>query len=209
MSITNKKPPYKETVGAQYVCFDNMAEGEYTGKYETDVEKTEVVKKVKVKENAESADIYGSGAVYATNDNMSTMDIEVEVIAFPADTLAKMRGDNVDEGGLVLSGGKTVRPYFAYGKVVKLASGKERFEWFPKCKLVENSDEASTKTDKFAEQSDTITIAAYPFDKEGNVRAAVDSTMKAFPVGLTEEKFFSKPILTKEDLKTAVGSLPV
>lgn len=209
MAITNKRPPYKETVGAQYICFDTMTEGEYTGKYETEVEKTEVVKKVKIKENSESADIYGSGAVYATNDNMSTMDIETEVIAFPADTLAKMRGDNVDAGGLVLSGGKGVRPYFAYGKVVKLSGGKERYEWFPKCKLVENSDEASTKTDKFSEQSDTITIAAYPFDKDGNVRAAVDSSMKTFPTGLTEEKFFAKPILTKEDLKTASGSGPV
>lgn len=49
------------------------------------------------------------------------------------------------------------------------------------------------------------TIKAYPFNDNGDIKAMVDSTMASFPVGLTEEKFFTKPILTKEDLKAAAG----
>lgn len=205
MSITSKKPPIKETVGAQYICFATAKE-EWDGTFEAEVEKTETVKSVKVTENGESTSVYASGKVYDTDETVSGVDIEVENIAFVTETLAKMRGDVVDEGGLVLSGGKGIRPYFAYGKVVIMRGGKVRYEWYPKCKLAENSDNANTSEEKFSEQTDTVTIKAYPFNDAGNVKAMVDSTMASFPAGLTEEKFFAKPILTKEDLKTAAGA---
>lgn len=206
MSINNKKPPRKETVGAQYVCFNTMTEeGEWTEQYETDVEKTSVVKSVKVSDNSESTDVYASGEVYDTDDAKAAATIEVEVVAFPADTLAKMRAADVDAGGLVKDGAPNRRPFFAYGKVVKLKNGKVRYEWFPKCKLTENSDDTSTSEEKPSEQNDTIAISAYSFDIAGNKRTYVDSSMSGFPEGLTEEKFFAKPILTKEDLAAAVS----
>lgn len=204
MSITSKKPPIKETVGAQYICFAAEKE-DWDGTYDAEVEKTETVKSVKVTENGESTSVYASGKVYDTDETVSGVDIEVENIAFVAETLAKMRGDVVDEGGLVLSGGKGIRPYFAYGKVVIMRGGKARYEWYPKCKLAENSDNANTSEEKFSEQTDTVTIKAYPFNDNGDIKAMVDSTMASFPSGLTEEKFFTKPILTKDDLKTAAG----
>lgn len=206
MGITLKKPPMKESVGAQYVCFNTMgANGEWTQNFDEDVEKTEVVKSVKVTENSEVADAYASGKVYDSDTTTSKTDIEVSVIAFPADTIAKMRGEIVDEGGLHLSGGQGARPYFAYGKVVKLKNGKVRYEWYPKCKLAENSDEISTREEKFSEQTDTLTISAYGFNDNGDIRAYVDSSASNFPETLTEEKFFAKPIMTKEDLKTAAA----
>lgn len=205
MSITSKKPPIKETVGAQYICFATAKE-EWDGTFEAEVEKTETVKSVKVTENGESTSVYASGKVYDTDETVSGVDIEVENIAFVTETLAKMRGDVVDEGGLILSGGKGIRPYFAYGKVVIMRGGKARYEWYPKCKLAENSDNANTSEEKFSEQTDTVTIKAYPFNDAGNVKAMVDSTMTSFPAGLTEDKFFAKPILTKEELKAAAGA---
>ena len=204
MSITSKKPPIKETVGAQYICFATAKE-EWDGTFESEVEKTETVKSVKVTENGESTSVYASGKIYDTDETVSGVDIEVENIAFVTETLAKMRGHVVDEGGLVLSGGKGIRPYFAYGKVVIMRGGKVRYEWYPKCKLAENSDNANTSEEKFSEQTDTVTIKAYPFNDAGNIKAMVDSTMTSFPVGLTEDKFFAKPILTKEELKTATS----
>lgn len=206
MGITLKKPPMKESVGAQYVCFNTMGEnGEWTQNFDENVEKTEVVKSVKVTENSEVADAYASGKVYDSDTTTSKTDIEVSVIAFPADTIAKMRGEIVDEGGLHLSGGQGMRPYFAYGKVVKLKNGKVRYEWYPKCKLAENSDEISTREEKFSEQTDTLTISAYGFNDNGDIRAYVDSSASNFPATLTEEQFFAKPIMTKEELKTAAA----
>lgn len=62
MPINTKKPAMKQTVGAQYMCFADATEGkEYDGTYEADVEKTEVVKSVKVTENSETSDVYASG----------------------------------------------------------------------------------------------------------------------------------------------------
>lgn len=207
MGIVAKKPPIKETVGAQYVCFGKTTEdGQWNNTFEESVEKTEVVKSVKVTENSENADVYASGKVYDSDTSISKTDIEVQVIAFPADTLAKMRAEVVDEGGLHLSGGKGERPWFAYGKVVQLKNGQVRYEWYPKCKLASNSDEIATREDKFSEQPDTITISAYAFNENGDIRAYVDSSASNFPKGLTEEKFFTKPILTKEDLAAAVSA---
>lgn len=206
MAINNKRPPRKETVGAQYICFATPGEdGEWTGEYEADVERTAVVKNVEVTENSESSDVYASGEVYDTDMSVAADDIAVEVIAFPEDTIAKMRAATVDTGGLILDGANKTRPFFAYGKVVKLKNGNVRFEWYPKCKLKENTNSAATSEASPAEQNDTITISAYSFDKEGNKRAYIDSSTANFPEGMTEEKFFAKPILTKEDLAAAAG----
>ena len=206
MPISTKRPPRKETVGAQYVCFNTMTEeNEWTEAFEEMVEKTEVVKSVKVTENAETGVVYGSGKVYDSDADISSVDVEVEVIAFPDDTLAKMRGDLIDEGGLILSGGKRKRPYFAYGKAVHMKGGKVRYDWYPKCQLTENTDEASTSEGKPSEQTDTIKISAYPFNDDGDISAKVSSGVN-FPTGLTEEKWFAKPILTKGDLGAAIAN---
>lgn len=203
MAIKTKRPPMKETVGAQYICFaKETEEGEFDGTYETDVEKTEVVKTVKVTVNADTGDSYASGKVYDSDTPTKSIDIETEVIAFPEDTLAKMKGDSVDAGGLILSGSNSQRPFFAYGKVVKLRHGGYRYEWYSKCKLTENSDDISTSEDKTSEQTDTIKIKAYPFDDAGNIVAKI--TESSAPEGMTEDKFFAKPILTKEDLAAAL-----
>lgn len=203
MAIKTRKPPMKQTVGAQYVCFDSNKDEEFTGEYEESVEKTEVVKTVKMTENAETSDTYASGKVYDSDTPTKSIDIEVEVVAFPEDTVARMKGDTVDAGGLILSGGGSKRPFFAYGKVVKLRNGGYRFEWYPKCKLTEKSDDISTSEEKASDQTDTIKIKAYPFDETGNIVARVESG--SAPEGLTEDKFFAKPILTKEGLAAAIA----
>lgn len=204
MSTTTKRPPIKESVGAQYVCFDKMSEdGAWTSTYEEEVEKTETVKKVSVTENTNASDVYASGKVYDQEAQTSTSTIEVEVIAFPDETVAKMHGDNVDAGGLILSGGNRIKPFFAYGKVVQLKNGKVRLDWYPKCKLTENTDETSTSGESYSEQTDTLTITAYPFNDDGDIVSRVSSDVN-WPEGLTEDKFFSKPILTKEDLASVL-----
>lgn len=198
MAINLVKPPIKETVGAMYVCFSSDTNGEFNGSYETDVEKSEVVKSVSVAENVDQANVYASGKTYDTASKTTYTDISTDVIAFPETTRAKMRGDTVDSTtGLVLSGGGE-RPYFAYGKVVKYKGDKYRYEWFPKCKLVENSDETATAEESFSEQTDSLTIRAYPFDDAGNIKSML--TYDKMPDGMTEDKFFAKPILKVSDL---------
>ena len=74
MAINTKKPAMKQTVGAQYTCFANATEaGDYDGTYEADVEKTEVVKSVKVTENSETSDVYASGKIYDSDTPRSLL----------------------------------------------------------------------------------------------------------------------------------------
>ena len=208
MAITTKRPPRKETVGAQYICFNTMGEnGEWTENFDAEVEKTTTVKSVKVTENSESADVYASGEVYDTDNTSGATNIEVEVVAVEPDTLARMRGDKVGTNGSIIKGGNGTRPFFAYGKVVKLKGGKVRYEWYPKCKLAENTDEAQTREDKSSEQNDTITINAYAFEADGGKCFCVDTSSKKSPAGLTEDKFFTKPLLKDADLTTMNSSM--
>ncbi len=206
MVRTEKRPPIKESVGNMCYCFDTPAEdsNDYAGNYETNVTYLKTVKSVKKTENGDSTTVYASGTDYDTVNAVSSIDVEVEVVAFPAEDLAKMRGDTVTESGLIQRGAPGDRPFFAFGKVVKLKGGKVRYEWYPKCRLTANTDDTSTKEESFSEQNDTVTIRAYPFDDNGNIVNEIDSSMKSF-TGLTEDKFFSTVILTDADLKKALG----
>lgn len=205
--MNEKKPMIKETVGAQYYAFNKPDDkGNYVPKstsYEETI-KTNVVKKVGTSENVENTPVKASGIDYLTASQIANIDLAVEVVAFPIDDLAEMRGEDADEGGLITTKTSSKRPFFAYGKVVKKIGGGFRFDWYPKCQLIENTDDVETKEDTFKEQNDTVTIRAYAYDAEGkNIKVAIDSEATNFPKGMTEEKFFKAPILTKEDLATA------
>lgn len=204
--MKTKRPMMKETVGAQYYAFNTPDEDgnvDYTT-YE-DTIKTEVVKQIGTTENGEATTVRASGKDYASFNQVSSTDLEVEVVAFPQEDLARMRGENIATNGLVSSGGTKERPYFAYGKVVKLVGGGVRFDWYPKCQVIENTDDIATSEDSFSEQNDTVTIRAYAFNEKGENKNYVDSSITGFPEGLTEEKFFSKPIVTSADLDAVVA----
>ena len=204
--MKTKRPMMKETVGAQYYAFNTPDEDgnvDYTT-YE-DTIKTEVVKQIGTTENGETTTVRASGKDYASFNQVSSTDLEVEVVAFPQEDLARMRGENIATNGLVSSGGTKERPYFAYGKVVKLVGGGVRFDWYPKCQVIENTDDIATSEDSFSEQNDTVAIRAYAINEKGENKNYVDSSITGFPEGLTEEKFLSKPIVTSADLDAVVA----
>lgn len=203
--MQTKKPMIKETVGSQYYAFNTPAEGtDFDPTKYSETIQTDVVKSIGTTENSESTAIYASGKTYGTVNNTSDVELAVEVVAFPAEDLAKMRGDTVGTNGLNLSGKTVQRSYFAYGKVVKKVGGGVRFDWYPKCQLIENTDEIKTQEGTFSEQNDTVTIRAYPFDSDGNVKTYIDSEMSNFPEGMTEAKFFAKPITSDNELNTVI-----
>lgn len=207
MSTTKKKPMIKQTVGDMYYAFNKMTEeGDFKlGDYEGTIQCSNV-KNIGTTENAESTTVKASGKDYETVNQSDSIDMAVEVVAFDPGDLARMRGDDTSaDNGLVFSGEATRRPFFAYGKVVERVGGAFRYEWFPKCQLVENTDDIATSEDTFSEQNDTVTIRAYDYNGKGRKKAYVDSEMDKFPTGLTEDKFFDAVISTKEDLDAAVG----
>jgi len=205
--MKNKKPMIKETVGSLYTAFNTPNEsGEFDSSTYEETIKSDVVKNIATTENAENTTVRASGTDYETVNQASSIDMAVEVVAFDPSTLARMRGeDTSDNGGLILSGAPSRRPFFAFGKVVKKVGGGVQYAWYPKCQLVENTDDIATSEDTFSEQNDTITIRAYAFDDKNQKKAYVDSETENFPEGLTEEKFFTKPIITAADLAAAVA----
>lgn len=206
MPITTKRPKIKETVGALYYAFNTMTEvGEFNPKsYET-TNKSDVVKTITTTDNATTTTVRASGQDYETVNQSASIENEVEIIALDPEDLAKMRGDDIHENGLILSGAPRKRPFFAFGKVVKKVGGVVEYVWYPKCQLTENTDETATSEEEFSEQTDTVTITAYAFDDKGNKSVRVNSEMTSFPEKLTEEKFFEKPILDDAGLTAATA----
>lgn len=207
-TIKTKRPAVKESVGAQYYVFNKPGEGiDFDeNSYEDEVVKTETVKNITVTENVETTQVRASGKDYTTVTQTSSTDISTEQVAVVVDDIAKMRGENV-ESGLIQSGSSNKRPFFAYGKVVNKVGGGKQFVWYPKCQLVENTDDIATKEESFSEQNDTLTIRAYAFDDAGHISNKVDTESANFPEGLTEEMFFKAPIIKAEDLTNRIAEI--
>lgn len=193
MAITEKKPSTKYTVGAQYICFNTDADWD-SGDFETDVLKLPTVTNIDVKDNSNSYDSYASGAVYESDTIVTYKEISVTQLAFDDATIAKMKGDTIDSG-IIMSGGVKTRPYFAYGVPIIRKDKTIDLRWFPKCKLVENSDATATSTDSHSDQTDTLTIRAYGFDTDQNQEVKV-LTSETANAGITEAAFFAAPVLT-------------
>ena len=206
MAITRKKPPVKLTVGSQYICMNSMtADGDWTENFEDDVLELPTVVNVEVTDNADSYETYASGAVYDTDTTVPTQEIAEENVAFPAITLANLRGETVDEAGITMGGGIGRRPFFAYGMAIKRKDGSWEFRWYPKCKLIENSDSTETSEDSHKDQNESVTIRAYGINDNGNtyVRAITSETGMA---GMTAAAFFAAPLLSIAAVKAALPS---
>ena len=96
MSQKEKRPSIKESVGGLRYCFATTNEVDsqiFSGKYEEEVAVSNVVKSIKRTENGDTTPVYASGRDYDTVSDTSSVDSEVEVVAFDPTDLAKMRGD--------------------------------------------------------------------------------------------------------------------
>lgn len=202
--MQTKKPMIKESVGSLYYAFNKGENNVFDASKWDETVNSPVIKNINRTENGDSTPVKASGIDYTTVSQTASEDIQIEVVAFNPDDLARLRGESVDEGGLILSGRTSERPYIALGFPVLKVGGGVKYVWYPKCQLVENTDEIATKEESFSEQNDTLTFRAYAFNDTNDKKSYVDSESTSFPEGLTEEKFFTKPILTKEDLASAI-----
>ena len=193
MAITEKKPSTKYTVGEQYICFNTDNDWDASD-YESAVKKLPTVVDISVTDNSNSYESYASGIVYESDTIVTYKEISVTQLAFEPEIIAKMKGDSVDTG-IIMSGGVKTRPYFAYGVPIINKDGTKDMRWFPKCKLVDNSDATATSTDSHSDQTDTLTIRAYGFDNDQNQEVKV-LTAETANAGITEDAFFAAPILT-------------
>lgn len=193
MAITEKRPSTKYTVGAQYICFNEDPEWD-ASEFETDVIKLPTVVDVTAADNSDSYQSYASGEVYESDTIVTYKELSVTQLAFDEKTIARMKGDTVDEG-IIMSGGVKTRPYFAYGLPIIKKDGTMDMRWYPKCKLVDNSDATATSKDSHSDQTDSLTIRAYGFDATQNQEVKV-LTGETANAGITEAAFFAAPVLT-------------
>ena len=193
MAITEKRPSTKYTVGAQFICFNEDPEWD-ASEFETDVIKLPTVVDVTAADNSDSYQSYASGEVYESDTIVTHKELSVTQLAFDEKTIARMKGDTVDEG-IIMSGGVKTRPYFAYGLPIIKKDGTMDMRWYPKCKLVDNSDATATSTDSHSDQTDSLTIRAYGFDATQNQEVKV-LTAETANAGITEAAFFAAPVLT-------------
>ena len=199
MAITEKKPSTKYTVGAQYICFNTGETDWDAASWDTDVLKLPTVVDIDVADNSDSYQSYASGAVYESDTIVTYKEISVTQLAFDEATIARMKGDAVDSG-IILSGGIKERPYFAYGVPIIKRDRTMDMRWYPKCKLVDNSDATATSTDSHSDQTDSLTIRAYGFDETQNQEIKV-LTADPDNASITEDVFFAAPVFTVDAVK--------
>lgn len=198
MPIAKRHPPVKITVGAQYICFDKPdTNGEFTTEYETDVLKIPNVTTLDVSDKGANDVDYASGFPYDTDNDVKSIEIKQTQIARDPMLLAKMKGYSVN-GGIVIGKSVTTRPFFAYGIPIIRKGGVYTFRWYPKCKLTDSTDKTETSEQNHKSMTDDDTILAMPFNDAGDLFVEVNTDSED-TAGITEDKFFTKPILTAAD----------
>lgn len=208
-NMKTKRPKMIETVGALNYAFNVPSEdGEFNSATYEDVVCSPVIKKVSVEPESETAIVRASGEDYDQVSQTSKIGLEFETVAFDPEDLAKAKGEKIEECGLVLGGSSTPRPFLAIGYPVIKVGGGYALKWYPKCKLTENSEEASTSETSFSEQNPTVHFDAYAFNDAGDKFVYLDTEMSNFPQGMTKEKFFSKVITSKADIESVLAPLP-
>lgn len=205
MAISKQTPAVKITVGDQYICKNVMDSGNnWTETFESDVIELPTVVNVEVTDNSDSYETYASGAVYDSDTPVTSQDIAEENVAFPTMLLAELRGETVDSDGVTLGGGFGVRPFFAYGMAIKRKDGSWEYRWYPKCKLITNTDKTETSEDSHKDQNEEITIRAYGYNDNGNTYIRCLTSEEGME-DMTAAAFFAAPLLTVADVK---GALP-
>ena len=137
MAIKTKRPPMKETVGAQYLCFNTMdTDGRWTSTFAEEVEKTEVVKSVK------SHGKWRNQLIHTRQEQCMTVILQQlqQISRWKLLHFRLIHLQNYVVTMLILMvlffQVETDHDHiFAYGKVVKLRKGGYRYDWYPKCKL--------------------------------------------------------------------------
>ena len=206
--IKQIKPPVKLTVGSQYICLDTMdPDNQWTATFAAEVTKFPTVTTVAVTDNTDSHDSYASGAIYDSDTEVQTKDIAVTRLAFDDFILAKLKGATVSGGIIVEGKGTEVRPYFAYGIVIHRKGGILDMRWYPKCKVIENSDTTNTKGENYSDQTDTITIRAYRMSDADGIDVRINTSAEGFS-GVTEDAFFAAPICTEAAAQALVTTTP-
>lgn len=199
--MNTKKPKMIESVGALYYTFNTPGEdGEFNLSTYGNITRSPIIKKVSVEPEEETTTVRASGEDYDQVSQTSKIGLEFETVAFDPEDLAKAKGEKIDTGGLVFGGSSSPRPYLGIGYPVIKVGGGYTLKWYPKCKLTENSEEASTSETSFNEQNPTVHFDAYAFNTAGDKFVYLDTEMTKFPEGMTEEKFFSKVITSQEDI---------
>ena len=83
-------------------------------------------------------------------------------------------------------------------------SGELDLRWYPKCKLIENTDSTATSGESHSSQTDDITIRAYRMSDDKGIAVRVN-TGDATTDNITEAAFFAAPILTDAAARALQG----
>ena len=196
MAINNVKPMRRVGVGAQYLCFHTEPGEGGVLNFETDVSKMKTVASIETSEESSTEPVYGSNEVYETDVSNEPPTLAVESLAFPPLLLARMRGNKVKDG-FITRNTYDEGEYFAYGVTYPKKSGKVKYVWYPKCKLVSMTDAAQTKDKSGSNtQNPKATIQVETFNDAGDFQIEYDTELLADDAtAITADKFYEKPLL--------------
>lgn len=205
--MINKKPKIILSVGALYYAFNIPSEdGSFDPHSYSEIIHSPILKKYATTPESESATVRASGQDYDQIDQISSIGLEFETVAFDPEDLAKAKGEKISSKGLASGGSSSQRPFLAIGVPIIKKGGGHTLKWYPKCKLTENTEEANTSESSFSEQNPTVNFTAYSFNDNNEKFKYVDTEFSNYPEGLTEEKFFSKVIVDDATLESVLSN---
>lgn len=199
-AIENTEVRYETTVRAQYYCLINSYDENGHPVYDEKVYKNEALVNVKPATTAPTLDIWASGKRYDQLMKRKLTALEVTAIGMPKEIFNPAQGIETS-GGFAFEKERPERKHFAWGYVVDFDDGTQGFRWYADCVMGQFDGESKTETADLNEPSNVYTFSAVPH--YGNTKTDYfTGDVADGETALTEEQFFTAPILRKEDIPT-------
>lgn len=117
---------------------------------------------------------YADDVAMITNQNLSSIEVEIETADIPDEVIAELLGSTVDDAGVVVDGVSKMAPKIALAFRSQKSNGKYKYVVLHKGSFGIGDDEYATKEDSVSYQTTTITGTFVPTVHAGNWRASVN-----------------------------------
>jgi len=175
--------------------------------YDTKIWRLPTVKKVGLKGNGKSTDVYASSRLFRRISQETSIEVTVSHLGFPAELIDLMRGEVAKNGVTFSKATARALPEFAFGFIGDKEDGQKDGIWLPSVSMdPATAEDWETAEAEFKEAELDMTLNAGGLINSQIYSARYES-MRESAADFSIEDFFKQVIFSEESLATAVSAV--
>lgn len=175
--------------------------------YDTNIWRLPTIKKVGLKGNGKSVDVYSSSRLFRRISQETNVEVTLSHLGFPPELLDLMRGETAKNGVTFTKTTARALPEFAFGFIGDKEDGQKDGIWLPSVSLdPAMTEDWETAEDEFKEAALDMTLNAGGL-VNSQIYSARYSSMRESAADFSIEDFFKQVIFSDESLEAAVAAV--